>query len=121
MLGLNRDVRHSITNWLPTTDVKTPHPPGNEVQPVPTWSVLWSSQYGEIDRPSRGAGKQTLASDELAVVNCKLPLELTFAVVKVWPYTVIGKGSVIAVVQSSQWLPVSVVPGTIAPAPDVML
>jgi len=38
-------------------------------------------------------------------------LELTFAVVKVCPYTLAGNGKLITVAQSSQWFPVSVVPG----------
>ena len=41
----------------------------------------------------------------------KLPLEATFALLKVCPYTLTANGNVIAVMQSSQWLPESVVPG----------
>ena len=48
-------------------------------------------------------------------VRSKLPLEATLAALKVCPYTLTGNGNVIAVTQSSQWLPVSVVPATIAP------
>ena len=35
------------------------------------------------------------------------------------PYRVTENGSEMTVVQSSQWFPVSVVPGTIVPVPDV--
>jgi hypothetical protein len=47
------------------------------------------------------------------VVRSKLPLELTCALVKACPYTVTGNGSEMVVTQSSQWLPVSVVPAVI--------
>jgi hypothetical protein len=46
-------------------------------------------------------------------VRSKLPLEATFAVLKVCPYTLTGNGSEIVVLQSSQWFVVSVVPGVI--------
>jgi hypothetical protein len=32
-----------------------------------------------------------------------------------WPYTLTGNGKVTCVVQSSQWLPISVPPGVIVP------
>ena len=53
---------------------------------------------------------------ELLLVNWMLPLELTLAVVNDAPdnpYNWKPKGKVIPVVQSSQWLPMSCVPGTI--------
>ena len=49
------------------------------------------------------------------VVNCALPLDDRFTEVNVWLYKVKEKGSDIVVTQSSQWLPMSVVPGTIVP------
>ena len=44
-------------------------------------------------------------------VRSKLPLEATLAALKLCPYTLTENGNVIAVTQSSQWFPVSVVPG----------
>jgi hypothetical protein len=58
-------------------------------------------------------GKQTLEKLVLLEPNCMLPLELTRAVVNVMSYSVMGNGAVMTTVQSSQWLPVSSVPGTI--------
>jgi hypothetical protein len=49
------------------------------------------------------------------VVNCALPLDDRLTLVKVWSYKVKEKGSDIVVTQSSQWLPMSTVPGTIVP------
>ena len=46
-----------------------------------------------------------------------MPLELTLALVNDCPdrpYKLKAKGKVMLVVQSSQWLPISCVPGTIA-------
>jgi hypothetical protein len=37
------------------------------------------------------------------------------AVTGAWPYTLTGNGRVMSVVQSSQWLPISVPPGVIVP------
>lgn len=42
-------------------------------------------------------------------------MEPTLTVVNVWSYRVKGNGSVTPVLQSSQWFPVSVVPGTMLP------
>jgi hypothetical protein len=49
------------------------------------------------------------------VVNWALPLDERFTAVNVWSYSVKGNGSDTVVTQSSQWLPMSVVPGTIPP------
>jgi hypothetical protein len=49
------------------------------------------------------------------VTNCILPFELRVALVNVPSYRFTGKGRVIGTEQSSQWLPVSVVPGTRVP------
>jgi hypothetical protein len=43
------------------------------------------------------------------------------AVTGALPYTLIGKGRVMSVVQSSQWLPISVPPGVIVPVPVVVV
>jgi hypothetical protein len=48
-------------------------------------------------------------------------LEATFAVLKVCPYTLTGNGSEMLVEQSSQWLPVSVVPAVIVPEPVLVV
>jgi hypothetical protein len=42
----------------------------------------------------------------------RFPFDDTDPAVNDWPYTVTGNGNVTAVVQSSQWFPTSVVPGT---------
>ncbi len=55
-------------------------------------------------------------------MNCALPLLLSTTLVYVAPYIEIGNGSGTLVVQSSQWLPMSVIPGTIdAPEDWAML
>ena len=56
-----------------------------------------------------------MAKPESMVVNWALPLDDRFTELNVWLYKVKGKGSDIVVTQSSQWLPMSVVPGTIVP------
>src|ERR1044071_3251310 len=48
-------------------------------------------------------------------VNWALPLEDRLIELKLWPYSAKGNGSDIVVTQSSQWLKVSVVPGTMLP------
>ena len=53
-------------------------------------------------------------------VNWALPLDDKFTKVNVWSKKVKEKGSDIVVTQSSQWLPVSVVPGTIVAAPELI-
>ena len=50
-----------------------------------------------------------------ALPNVRWPFDPAFACVKLWPYSVTGKGSVTGVLQSSQWLPMSVTPGTRVP------
>src|SRR6266403_1566559 len=52
-----------------------------------------------------------------ALPNVRWPFDPAFACVKLWPYSVTGKGSVTGVLQSSQWLPMSVTPGTRVPLP----
>jgi hypothetical protein len=66
-----------------------------------------------LPKSELGKTRQPWLKEAEAVVSCKLPLEPTFPVLNVWPYTLTGNGNVIAVVQSSQWLVVSVVPGVI--------
>src|SRR6266540_1741758 len=46
------------------------------------------------------------------VPNVRWPFDPAVALVKVWSYRVTGKGSAIVVPQLSQWLPMSVSPGT---------
>ncbi len=65
-------------------------------------------------------GRQTLVKAVSVVVNCALPLDDRLTEVKVWSYKVKRKGSGMVVMQSSQWLPVSTVPGTILPCPVCM-
>jgi hypothetical protein len=66
-----------------------------------------------LSQSGSGKAKQPSVGSNVAPERSKEPLELMFAEVKLFPYTVTGKGNVIGVTQSSQWLPVSVVPGTI--------
>jgi hypothetical protein len=49
-------------------------------------------------------------------ISSKAPLEVAFAAINVCPYTPTGNGSKMVEKQSSQWLPMSVSPGVIAPA-----
>ena len=65
-------------------------------------------------------GRQPFEGSGLLLPNCRLPLELTFALAKLWSYKAKLKGRAIEVVQSSQWLPVSVVPATMLPVPVVI-
>jgi len=95
----------------PVMEVKIPHVPPAHV-PV---SVLRSSQYGKIVYVNPVAGKQVLLKVEPLAMNCALPLESRSTLEKVWSYSLTGKGSAKVVKQSSQWLPVSVVPATIVP------
>jgi len=62
--------------------------------------------------PSAGEGKQVLMYVEVELVKSRRPLESAPALVYETPYREKGKGRVIEVTQSSQALPVSVVPGT---------
>ena len=64
-------------------------------------------------------GKQVPAKALLLVPKAKMPLDPTVALVKLVPYRVTENGSEMTVEQSSQWLPVSVTPGTSVPVPDV--
>jgi hypothetical protein len=72
-------VRHSITNCrfgaLPSVAVKTPPPDS---------SVRRSSWYGMSarSRPLIGNGAQPADQPPLSVLNCMLPFELTYALVK---------------------------------------
>src|SRR3954453_14326348 len=95
---------------LPDTDVRMPHPLVNAEQPVCVL-VSRSSCCPKIALLKFAFGRQ---EPRLAALleNCRLPFEPTFAVVNGCPYRLYVKGSAIPVVQSSQWLPVSVVPAT---------
>jgi len=66
---------------------------------------------------SPAAGRQVLLNTELPVPNCNVPFESTLTLLKVWSYRVYANGRVTEVKQSSQWLPVSSVPGTIVAVP----
>ncbi len=65
-------------------------------------------------------GRHWLPKAASVVVNCAFPLDERFTELNVWPYRLKGKGSDSVVMQSSQWLPMSVVPGTIVPVVCVM-
>src|SRR5437868_10778961 len=90
---------------VPLVDVKMPCP-------VPF--VNRSSQLGMIALLKLAYGRQTLLYWLLLVVNCILPFELTLAVLNTCPYSRTAKGRLIVVTPSSVWLPMSLVPGTIA-------
>jgi len=50
------------------------------------------------------------------VVNCTVPFDPAYATeIGGLPYTVTGKGRVTSVLQSSQWLPISVPPAVMVP------
>jgi hypothetical protein len=57
-------------------------------------------------------GQQVMPELLNSVPKVSWPFEPALAVVKVWSYRVTGKGSVIVVLQLSQWLPMSVAAGT---------
>ena len=67
---------------------------------------------------AEGSG-QAFVNRVLLLTNWRFPLDEMLADVKLCPYKVYEKGNVMAVVPSSAWLPVSVVPGTIVPVPTV--
>src|SRR6516162_2985528 len=54
-----------------------------------------------------------------ALPKASMPLAPAVAVVKVWSYRVTGNGRVIGTPQSSQLMPMLVVPGTNVPVPEV--
>ena len=84
--------------------------------PPPVSSVRRSPKYGmkARSRPLIASGMQALiGAPPLAVRNWMLPFELTYALEYDVEYTGTSKGSVSSVTQSSQWLPMSVVPGVI--------
>src|SRR5687768_10342559 len=95
---------------LPDVEVKIPHPP---VQVVP--SVRRSSQCGCNDVLCVAAGKHAFVNAVFEVMNCRLPFEIAFTELKLCPYRVKGKGRAMVTEQSSQALPVLVVPGTMVP------
>src|SRR5437588_4297759 len=74
-----------------------------------------SSQCGMMAYPSAWEGRHSLPLSGALPLNCKSPFELTFTSVKFLSYRRYVNGSVTEVVQSSQWLPISTVPGTIVP------
>ena len=82
------------------------------MQPDRPVTVSRSSQKGIIALFIWVVGRQTLLKAVLVLLNCKVPLELALAVLKGAPYKLNEKGSAMAVVPSSVWLPVSVVPAT---------
>src|SRR4051812_19883022 len=92
----------------PETEVKMP------LTGVGFWSVRRSSWYGMNATGSVLSGRHDAPSAVLVPPSWMFPFELTWiAVVAVRLYSETGNGAVTAVVQSSQWLPTSVVPGTI--------
>ena len=60
-------------------------------------------------------GRHTLVKALSMFVNWALPLEDRLIKLKLWSYSVKGNGRDIVVTQSSQWLKVSVAPGTMLP------
>src|SRR3954463_5404320 len=98
---------------LPDTEVKMPHPLANAEQPDCAL-VIRSSCCPKIALLKLAFGRQVPRLAAL-LENCRLPFEPTFAVVNGCPYRLYVKGSAIPVVQSSQWLPVSLVPATMLP------
>ena len=89
VLGLKYTALHSILKirfgHTPVVEVKMPHPPAKAEQPVPTASVRRSSQCGLIKLFIVAVGRQALVNPLLALVNCRLPFELTLAVVNEVP------------------------------------
>jgi hypothetical protein len=102
--------------------VKIPQPVGKAEQPLPPDScvVLWSVQNGKMVKSWPVQGKQVGLYRESPVTNCAVPLESRATMLVVLPYNVTGNGRLICVTQSSQWLPMSVVPGTMVSVPGVM-
>jgi len=80
--------------------------------------ALVAVEWHRLVRSGRD-GQATAGKALLLVPKAKMPLDPTVALVKVWSYRVTENGSEMTVVQSSQWFPVSVVPGTSVPVPDV--
>jgi hypothetical protein len=100
-----------MTNWRlggdPIVAVKTP-PPVSSVRRSPRYGMNARS------RPLIASGIQALIGEPpFEVRNWMLPLELTYALEYGAPYTGTENGSDTSDVQSSQWFPMSVVPGTI--------
>ena len=106
----------------PVVDVKMPQPLAKVEQPDRPVSVIRSCHKPKIvlsyGPTFGGAGRQlvTYPPGSLSVTKSRRPFELALTVLYVWPYNVNGNGSATAVSQSSQWLPVSVVPATMLPA-----
>ena len=90
MLGLKYTALHSILKirlgHVPLVEVKTPHPLVKVEHPVPTASVRRSSQNGLTKLFIVGSGSgQVLVKAVLLLLNCKLPFELTLALVNRFP------------------------------------
>src|SRR5215472_12237560 len=107
---------------VPVVEVKIPQPVGKAEQPLPPDScvVPWSVQNGKMVKSWPAQGKQVEANWESPETNCAVPLESRATMLVVLPYNVTGNGRVTGTTQSSQWLPMSVVPGTMASVPRVM-
>jgi len=107
---------------VPVVEVKIPQPVGKAEHPVPPKNgiVSWSAQNGKMVKSGWPRGKQTEVNWDTAVENSAVPLESKATMFVVLPYNVTGNGRVTGVTQSSQWLPMSVVPRTIVSVPGVM-
>ena len=107
---------------VPVVEVKIPQPVGKAEQPAPvlTWKVAWSSQNGKMVKSWPPHGRQVEPNWEAKVTNWAVPLESAETLLKVSAYNVTGNGRLIVVTQSSQLLPILVVPGTIGSVPAVM-
>src|SRR5437867_2323493 len=92
---------------VPLIEVNTPSPFAES-------AVYRSSQNGKMVMLKVASGKQMLLKEALLLTNWKVPLEPTLALVKAVPYRLYVNGKVMVVTPSSVWLPVSIVPGTIA-------
>src|SRR5881396_2432969 len=88
-------------------------------------SVRKSPWNGRIDRSILASGNgQDVPNGEALPTKSKLPLELPWITVPagyVVPKSVTANGRVIGDGQSSQWLPISVVPGTMTAPVEVVV
>src|SRR5690242_11594031 len=94
----------TLEGAVPVIDVNMP-------SPAPVASKSSHRAMNVVPYPT--AGRQLTSYPNPLLLNWMLPFELSEALVYGVPYTVTAKGKVIAVTHSSQWLPTSVVPGTI--------
>src|SRR5437660_28317 len=92
----------------PVTEVNTPWP-------LAASTKYRSSQKGKIVLLKVLVGRQTFEKVVLALTNCKLPFELTLALLYGAPYRLYVNGSAMLRTPSSTCRPMLVVPGSIVP------